>query len=95
MNEQLEFVKEIARRLDNARIPYMLTGSLAMAVYAVPRMTRDIDVVVDIAPKDVKRFSQLFSEDCYVDEDTVRDAVSSRTVFNVIHNQWIIKAEAC
>jgi hypothetical protein len=93
MNEQLEFVKEIARRLDNAGIPYMLTGSLAMAVYAVPRMTRDIDIVVEVAPKDVKRFAQLFSEDCYVDEDTVRDAISSRTMFNVIHNRWIIKAD--
>jgi len=93
MNEQLEFIKEIARRLDNACIPYMLTGSLAMAVYAVPRMTRDIDVVVELEPKDVKRFSSLFSGDCYVDENMVRDAISSRTMFNVIHNQWIVKAD--
>lgn len=93
MDEQLEFVKEIAHRLDSAEIPYMLTGSLAMAVYAVPRMTRDIDVVVEITPKDAKRFVQLFSEDCYVDEDAVRDAISSRTMFNVIHNRWIIKAD--
>ena len=92
MDEQLEFVKEIAHRLDSAGIPYMLTGSLAIAVYAVPRMTRDIDVVVEVTPKDTKRFAELFSKDCYVDEDTVRDAISSRTMFNVIHNRWIIKA---
>jgi len=93
MDEQLEFVKDIARRLDGAGIPYMLTGSMAMAVYTVPRMTRDIDVVVEIAQGDVERFTRLFSEDCYIEEDRVREAASSRTMFNVIHNEWIIKAD--
>ena len=46
MNEQLEFVKQIASRLDSAGIAYMLTGSMALAIYAVPRMTRDIDLVI-------------------------------------------------
>ena len=93
MDEQLEFVKEIARRLDGAGISYMLTGSLAMAAYAVPRMTRDIDLVVEVYPKDVKRLTALFSDDCYIDEDTVQDAVSRRTMFNIIHNIWVIKAD--
>ncbi|MCD5416109.1 hypothetical protein LR032_03265 [Candidatus Bipolaricaulota bacterium] len=47
MNEQLEFIKQIAERLDAADIRYMLTGSMAMAIYAVPRMTRDIDLVIE------------------------------------------------
>jgi len=33
MDEQLEFVKLIASRLDCEGIPYMMTGSLAMAIY--------------------------------------------------------------
>ncbi len=33
MDEQLEFVKLIASRLDSADIPYMMTGSMAMAIY--------------------------------------------------------------
>jgi hypothetical protein len=47
MDEQLEFVKQIAERLATAGIEYMMTGSMAMAIYASPRMTRDVDVVVD------------------------------------------------
>jgi hypothetical protein len=47
MNEQLEFLKLIGSRLDAAGIPYMLTGSMAMSVYVPPRMTRDLDFVVD------------------------------------------------
>ena len=38
MDEQLEFAKLIASRLDNAGIPYMLTGSMAMTIYSIPRM---------------------------------------------------------
>jgi len=69
VDEQLEFVKLIASRLDSAGIPYMITGSVAMAVYSVPRMTRDIDLVVELKPGDVDKIVDLFSEDCYIDPE--------------------------
>lgn len=59
MDEQLEFVKLIASRLDSVGIPYMMTGSMAMAVYSVPRMTRDIDLVVEVKPVDVDKIVSL------------------------------------
>jgi len=93
MDEQLEFVKIIASRLDSVGIPYMLTGSMAMAVYSVPRMTRDIDLIVEIEPTDVDKFVKLFSNDCYIDPDTVRQAVDTHSMFNIIHNEWVIKAD--
>ena len=48
MDEQLEFMKLIALRLDSASIPYMMAGSMAMAIYSIPRMTRGIDLVVEV-----------------------------------------------
>ena len=59
MNEQLEFVKQIASRLDSAGVAYMLTSSMALAIYAVPRMTRDIDLVIACRPKDVEKLVKL------------------------------------
>ena len=64
-----------------------------MAVYALPRMTRDLDLVVECGPADVEKITELFEADCYVDEDDVRDAVTHTGIFNVIHNDWIIKAD--
>lgn len=93
MDEQLEFVKLIASRLDSVDIPYMMTGSMAMAVYSVPRMTRDVDLVVEIKPVDVDKIVDLFSEDCYIDRDSVRQAVDAHSMFNIIHNQWVVKAD--
>ncbi|HEV8672743.1 MAG TPA: hypothetical protein VGX21_01745 [Methylomirabilota bacterium] len=48
MSEELEVLKSVARRLDDLGIPYMVTGSMATSYYAVPRMTRDIDIVVEL-----------------------------------------------
>ena len=93
MDEQLEFMKLIVSRLDSVGMPYMLTGSMAMAVYSVPRMTRDIDLVVEAKSVDVEKIVGLFSEDCYIDEDTVRQAVDAHSIFNIIHNEWLIKAD--
>ncbi|MBN2565343.1 MAG: hypothetical protein JXB46_06500 [Candidatus Eisenbacteria bacterium] len=93
MNEQLEFLKLVVSRLDSAGIPYMLTGSMAMSVYAPPRMTRDADLVVGCETGDATRVTALFSADCYIDAASVRDAIEKRTSFNVIHNEWIVKAD--
>ncbi len=93
MDEQLEFLKLISARLGEANIPYMLTGSVALAVYAVPRMTRDIDLVIDVEADDVARLPPLFATDCYIDEHSVQEAVARRGMFNIIHNEWILKAD--
>lgn len=53
MDEQLEFVRLVVSRLEAAGIPYMLTGSIALAVYATPRLTRDVDVVIAAGPEDL------------------------------------------
>ena len=46
MLEELEVLGIVGERLEAARLPYMLTGSFAMAYYGRPRMTRDLDIVV-------------------------------------------------
>ena len=48
MSEELAVLKEVTRRLDCAKIAYMVTGSIATNFYTVPRMTRDIDIVIEL-----------------------------------------------
>lgn len=64
-----------------------------MAVYATPRMTRDVDVVVACTERDVETVVRLFERDCYVDRAAVAQATADRGMFTVIHNEWIIKAD--
>jgi hypothetical protein len=34
--------------LEDAKIPYMITGGVAAVIYGDPRFTRDVDVVVEL-----------------------------------------------
>jgi hypothetical protein len=93
VDEQLEFLKLVVARLDSAGIPYMMTGSMAMSIYAMPRMTRDVDFVIECTPDDAPRIAELFRCDCYVDESSIRRAAKDHSTFNIIHNEWITKAD--
>ncbi len=93
MNEQLEFIRLITERLGTAGIPYMLTGSIAMTAYARPRMTRDIDLVIEAGPADGDAIVDSFKGDCYIDANAAREAITSHGMFNVIHNKWLVKAD--
>lgn len=46
-----KLLEKICQILDNMRIPYMLSGSVAMNLYAEPRTTQDIDLVVEMLTK--------------------------------------------
>jgi hypothetical protein len=48
MSLEISILQLACKRLNQASIPYMLTGSFAANFYAVPRMTRDIDIVIAI-----------------------------------------------
>ena len=93
MDEQLEFVKQVSERLRSAGFQYMMTGSMAMAIYATPRMTRDVDFVLECASSDIDKLVALFASDCYVDRGAVAEAIEHKGVFNIIHNEWIIKGD--
>ena len=93
MNDQLSFLKLIAARLDSAGIPYMLTGSVAMSFYAEPRMTRDIDLVIECQLDSGPSIVDLFRKDCYISPEAVGEAISGYGMFNIIHLDSIMKAD--
>jgi hypothetical protein len=93
VTEELEVLKIVTGRLECAGIPYMVTGSVAASYYAVPRMTRDIDLVVDLSADDADRFCALFEGEFYLDRGAVHDAAADRGAFNLIHQAYVIKVD--
>lgn len=91
MTDELDLIKEVASRLENAGIKYMMTGSMAMAIYSTPRMTRDIDMVIQVSPDETGKIVNMFRGDFYIDESAVREAIQHHGMFNMIHNESIIK----
>jgi Nucleotidyl transferase of unknown function (DUF2204) len=93
MNEELALLKDIARRLEDAGIEYMMTGSMALAFYSTPRMTRDIDIILQVSYADVGKIVALFKKDFYIEENSVRQAVRDQSMFNIIHHESVLKVD--
>lgn len=93
MNEEKEVLKMVVTRLESAHIAYMATGSIAANFYTIPRMTRDIDFVVELTENDVDGFCSLFEKDFYVDKHAVQQAIRQKGMFNVIHQGSIVKVD--
>lgn len=93
MSEELDVLKIICVSLEQAHIPYMLTGSVAGNFYAMPRMTRDIDIVLEIKRVDVERIVSLFKKDFYIEPSTIFEAIEHQGLFNIIHNEYVIKVD--
>ena len=51
MITELDVLKLVSERLTATQIQFMLTGSFALAFYATPRMTRDLDLVVRLGDR--------------------------------------------
>ncbi len=79
--------------LHNAGIAYMITGSVAMNYYAFPRMTRDIDIVIELQGNDTAALVNLFKNDFYVYQDSIEEAIRNRGMFNIIHNKYVLKID--
>jgi hypothetical protein len=92
VSDQLDVLKLVAARLEAASIPYMVTGSIAANHYATPRFTRDIDVVVELAPGDTEHVSELIENEFYGDREALRRATRRRGV-NLIHRDLLVKVD--
>jgi hypothetical protein len=93
VQNEVDIVRDVSERLERTGIAYMLTGSMAMNYYAQPRMTRDIDLVLALRKHDTTRIVQLFSPDYYVSREAVEASILHQSIFNLIHNESVIKVD--
>ena len=90
----VSFFQKITDVFDQYQIPYMLSGSIAMGLYTVPRMTRDIDFIVHLEAKNVEFFVDSFKDGFYCDRDVVKDAIIGPVkMFNIIDHATGYKAD--
>ena len=93
MATELDVLGLVSDRLSAHGVPFMLTGSFALAYYATPRMTRDLDIVVALKEQDVEPLVVAFAADFYIDADAVLNAVRSERLFNLMHLDTGVKVD--
>lgn len=93
MSEELDVLKLVVQSLDQREIPYMITGSIAANFYTVPRMTRDIDIVIELNAQKIDQVYEAFEDEFYIDKDVIAEAVERQSTFNIIHNETLVKVD--
>lgn len=88
MNELSALLQRVVDLLRQTQIPHMIAGSFASTYYGAVRMTQDIDIIIAPTLSNLLEFIRRMPEDTYyVDEAAARDALSRRSMFNVMDMQ--------
>jgi len=82
---QTDLLIETVEALDRAGVGYVLTGSLVSSLQGEPRLTHDVDVVIEVDVRAVDSLAAAFGAPRYFfDGMAAREALSSLGMFNVL-----------
>jgi len=91
------WIELFVARLEILGLPYMVTGSVASMVYGEPRLTLDVDLVIELDAEHASHFLAAFPEEEFyrpplevVRAECNRD---TRGHFNLIHHATGMKAD--
>lgn len=87
---------DVAKILQKIKIPYIVTGGMAVLIWGRPRFTADIDIVVELTSQDINSLSAALlalGKANYLDKDMMKDAISHGGEFNFIHGDTGIKVD--
>ena len=91
--QMFDFLRILIKFFDQNNISYMLSGSVAMSTYTLPRFTRDFDFIVHLKKGDASQLAAHFKEGYYCDEDAIQEAVQKKGMFNIIDYKSNYKAD--
>jgi len=84
--ERTELLRILVETLERLELRYFVTGSTATTLFGDPRLTNDIDVVVDLKTEQIAAMLAAFPPpEYYVSESAMREAVTRYRQFNIIH----------
>lgn len=95
MQNLIETFFSIAEKLESEQIPYMVVGSVAAMVYGEPRLTHDLDMVIDILPRHAVKLETLFPLETFYCPplEVLSSEIVHRGQFNLIHHQSGLKID--
>jgi hypothetical protein len=88
----LDLLQKVCQSLDEHEIKYMVSGSIALNIYAIPRMTRDIDIVIELSENKIDEFTDLFPNS-YYDKNVIKDEIKRKGMFNIIDHSTGFKID--
>jgi len=79
LGAEADLIRELVSVLESMHVPYLIGGSVALAAWATPRITHDVDVVVDLPEGQIDEFCNQFPQARYfIDADAMRESFKRR-----------------
>lgn len=91
-----DLIELFVKPLEELRIRYLISGSVAAMLYGEPRVTHDIDLVVHLRVEDLPRLREAYPPpEFYVPPTAVLAEAMNRArgSFNVIHAETSLKSD--
>jgi hypothetical protein len=93
MLSQQEFINNIVEKLQEVGIDYVICGSMAASFYGVQRSTEDTDIIINPTKQQLIKLIELLGNAYYVSSEAALDALTQRTMFNIIDIKNAYKAD--
>ncbi len=95
MQNILSVFLEVVEIFEKNNLPYMVVGSIASMTYGEPRMTNDMDMVIDILYSDAQKIEQLFPIEKYdcPPIEVLKSEIIQKGQFNLIHQDTGLKID--
>ena len=91
--DPIETALLVVRQLDALHIPHTIGGSIASSFAGEPRSTIDIDIVVALEERHIDALVAALSAEFYIDAESLRRAVRTRSSTNLIHQATQLKVD--
>ena len=102
MNSMLDYIG-IFKNLNEEGVRYIVVGGIAVNLYGIPRMTYDIDLLLDLEDKNLEKFLKLLKGwgfkpkvpmDImeFAEKDKRKDWIKNKNMkaFNLVNPEWAI-----
>jgi hypothetical protein len=88
-----EVAIRVGQAFEQARVSYLLGGSMACSVWGEPRSTLDLDFSADLRPEVIDPWIQALGADFEVDRGWVAEAVTKRSFFCFLFRPTYLKVD--
>jgi hypothetical protein len=83
----------VADALEALGVRYVFAGGVASIIHGEIRTTLDADLLADLRPEHVEPLVAALAPDFFVEAESIREAITGRRSFNVIHKETMFKVD--
>ena len=94
---EADFIRVFVSRLNRTGMRYMITGSIACIIYGEPRLTHDVDLVLEVSSGTAARIAEALPvREFYcppLETPSIEAKRPLRGYFNLIHHETGMRAD--